>query len=89
MPSGRMASATKSHPSASPRSAVDPRDHEGTLSASSALSHGSLWDGDLKSISQHEMKPWLKPLFAGICKGIIKNRGFLGGAKWISQPSTV
>ena len=28
-----------------------------------------------------------KPLFVGICVGIIPN--FLGGAKWISQPATV
>ena len=29
------------------------------------------------------LKPWLKPLFVGFCKGIII-QGFLGGAKWIS-----
>ena len=35
------------------------------------------------------LKPWLKRLFVGICRGIIIS-GFLnGGAKWISQPSAV
>ena len=27
--------------------------------------------------------------FVGIYRPIIRNEGFLGGAKWISQPSTV
>ena len=31
----------------------------------------------------------LKPLFVGIYKGIESFQGLLGGATWISQPSTV
>ena len=42
-----------------------------------------------QSISHHEMKPWLKPLFAGMYRGIDSLQGLLGGAKRISQPSTV
>ena len=34
-------------------------------------------------------KPWLKPLFVGMYRGLIRNQSFVGGAKWISQPSTV
>ena len=28
-------------------------------------------------------------MLVGICRGIIRDQGFLGDAKWISQPSTV
>ena len=54
---------------------------------------GEAWDGEhkpryappilwmiAKLISHHEGKPWLKPLFGGIYRGIIRNQGFLGGA---------
>ena len=44
--------------------------------------------GWTKSISHH-LKPWLKPLLVGSCRGIMRNQGLLGGAKRISQRSTV
>ena len=31
------------------------------------------------------LKPWLKPLFAGIYGGKIRNQVYLGAAKWISR----
>ena len=34
------------------------------------------------------LKPWLQPLFIGVHRES-SYHGFLGGAKWISQPSTV
>ena len=43
----------------------------------------------MDEILHHEMKPWLKPLLVGVFSGIIRHQGFLGGPKWISQPSTV
>ena len=39
-----------------------------------------------KSISHHERKPWLKPFFVGICRGLIF-QGLLGFAGF--RPSTV
>ena len=49
---------------------------------------GSLFrtvDGREIQKSRHEMKPWLKPLFVGIYRGIESFQGFSGGAKWISS----
>ena len=42
-----------------------------------------------KSISHHLETMVETRRFVGIYRGIIRHQGFLGGARWISQPSTV
>ena len=44
-----------------------------------------LWRDEIRS--HHEMKPWLKPRFVGICRGVESFQGFLGGPGF--RPSTV
>ena len=45
-------------------------------------------DRFLQAVGPQGLPSWLKPLFVSIYRGAII-LGFLGGAKWISRPSTV